>query len=221
MAEVGVMITAAGVVTTLDLNYVPEAIQIGTIDTDLPLDSYSVTINGVVTQFITGNALILAVSKYLRESLLGADIKIGMVIPIGDGKNEAEGVTFQMKLENDGATTPKIYAHSSSYTEGGTIRTSQNTIQDTSNQAYENFTALFFSSTNLSNAMITFDDGLSERYEAVEIAALFNVDNQSDADGKLGATNCIDNSEGNIESVVLYTSGGTLSVVRYDAVIAE
>lgn len=201
-------------------------IQIGTIDTDIPLQGLSITVGGRERVNIQNAALCLAYCKWTRSGLLGADVKIANAIPVTRSGRGMGNVSLEARLTNNGVTTPAVYGHSRGrYREGlDQINiASTTTIQASSNQLFVDFDMLAFIATNLNNIEVEFDDGWNDRFQPDEIAELFNQFNDSDADGKLGTCFIIDNLSMRalgygIRSVRVYTdSGGTLTVLRVAA----
>lgn len=211
----GPMVTGAGVVTTIDFeNGFPQFLLVGTVDTDLPVTKFEVTIAGQSFQNITGQSLIQAFSKYMMESLLGADVKVGQTLMLSNGfLGNQNG---QVKLTNAGVTTPNIYYHS--VTRGNeAFGSGMVPIQDLGSKRFTGFLALFFDPTNFDYANVTFKFGnvtWTDKFTAVELAALFARDNNADADGKLAGITVIDNRSGAIVGVELYANGGALNVLQ-------
>jgi hypothetical protein len=225
MSQISTLVTGAGVVTTVNLEYTPEYLLIGTPTTDLPLSAISWMVSGRERVNIQTQALLQAVSKYKNEGILGAGVKVGQMFKVADGRLEK---SFQARLTNAGATTPAIYAFSTRKGDGLVIECAQQTIQATSNQTFQNPLALFFDPTNLDTVDINWAEPneqkeireFSDRLALPEVESFFLIDNQADANGLLIAMACIDNQaiidpgQKSIESVTVYTTaGGTLSIV--------
>ena len=216
MSRIGILTGVAGSAgaTLITKNFVPAYVVIGLIDTDLVITEYSVTIGGVVRQQVTTQVTVQAIAKYLMECLLGADVKIGMVLKLADGFIPDQ--TLELRLIQTGVTTPIVYGFSDSKGQGFPVLCGQSTILASSNQDYDNFTALFFPPANFDYAQIVFTDGHSDKLVAAELAALFTFQNQADADGYLAGQICIDNKEKSIGSVTLFTTGGgTMQVSNF------
>lgn len=211
----GPMVTGAGVVTTIDFeNGFPQFLLVDAVDADLPVTKFEVTIAGQSFQNITGQTLIQAFSKYMMESLLGADVKIGQTLMLTNGfLGNQNG---QVKLTNAGVTTPNVYYHS--ITRGNeAFGSGMVPIQDLGSKRFAKFIALFFDDTNFDYANVTFKFGnvrWTDKFTAAELPALFARDNQADADGKLAGITVIDNKSGAIEAVELYANGGALNVLQ-------
>jgi hypothetical protein len=205
-----------GATTIITRPYCPEMIVIGSVDTDVPLSRITVTVGGQVTQEVSGQAAIQAMAKYLMECLLGADVKIGMMLKVADGFLPGQNV--EIKLTQSGTSTATVYGFSDNKGAGLLATAAQETIQASSNIELSGFTALFIPTTNFQDAQVTFADGHSERLQKEELAALFALENQSDADGLLAGMICVDNKP-NYEGVqpiqaisVFSSSGGTLQL---------
>jgi len=191
------------------LNDTPANLQIGTVDTDLPLSSLSVSVRGKQTINITAQARIQAFGKWLTGGLLGADVKKGMIIRISD--SFIAGVQTIIRTVNAGATTPQVYINSPAKTaDVNTARlvyTGEQNINPSSSLLFQGFSALFFDSTNLDTAEIEFSNGFVDRFTAAELDGLnASAMATTDADGKLAGLTTIDNSGQQIASVRLYTT---------------
>lgn len=207
---VDTLVTGAGIDTVINLPYVPEFILVGETDTDLPLTKVSISVGGSDYQNINGQSLIQADSKIDMEGLLGADVKIAQVIAVADGLIPFQ--TCQVRLTNAGATTPNIYAFSTSmgsrvFSKGTT------TIQDNSSDVFDGFQALIFDPTNLDYVQVTWEDGTNQKMTEAELKAVFAVLNQSDANGELAGLLVLNNALNIFQSVEIYTSGGALTVL--------
>lgn len=209
-------LTASGD-TIINLPFVPQYLLIGTVDTPLTITKLSVSIEGNEQTNISGLALIKAFSQWMMEGMLGADVKVGQIIKIADGK--ILGKDCQIQVTNGSATTPTYYAFGDRNGSTG-IKAGMSTIQASSNKLYNAFGALMFASTNIEYAQITWNNGYTDKLTIPEMRALFVMNNVSDADGELSAITVIDNlnstddARGQIASVDLYNgSGGTTTVV--------
>lgn len=210
--QIGTMTTGAGVVTTIKLdNGIPQVILVGTTDTDLPLQAISLSISGASYIDVTTQALIQAMSKYMNESLLGADVKVAQALLLANGF--IAGKNGVLKLTNAGVTTPAVYA--ASYSRGNEpVSAGQAVVNDNSYQMFSGFEAIIFDPTNLSRADIVFADGHKDSFSAPELAALFARSNQADADGYLAGMCVIDNQYGNIAEASVFASGGDITVLQ-------
>jgi len=208
--EIGTL--AASAVTTINRETTPSLVLIGAIDENVVLDGLVVTIGGEVTISIQGQTHIQAFAKYMTEGLLGADVKVGMILKLASGELPNERV--QLRMSNAGATTPTVYGYSISGRNAQAYRVAQQTIQAIDSVRYgAGFQALIIEQTNLDYAQMEFIDGHTDKFSVVELASLFALDNQCDADGLLAGRLMIDNQRKLIKSVTLYTtSGGTMTV---------
>lgn len=214
---VGVMTTGAGVITPIDLPYVPSFILVGTTDTDLPVQGITTSVRGVTIQEISDQTVIQAFSKLFMNGLLGADVKIAQIWKVSGGEVALQdGQKFRINLENAGATTPNVYAYSPKDQESGTdelIRIGQDSINARGNATIQNVTSLAFEDTNFSKAELVYSDGHVESdLSLVELASMLAQDQTTDADGKLIGVNVINLRSNGITQVKLYAgTGGALS----------
>jgi len=209
----GALTTGIGVETIINIPFVPEYVQIGTIDTDLPITKFEVTIGGTVIISISGQALIQAFAKYLLKPILGTDVKIPMILKVGDGF--IPNTNCQITLTNAGATTPDIYCNSSN--KGRRFfRVAPLSINASSSMMVEGFNALIFPSTNIDYVNLEFTDGHIEKFSLPELAGYAVQVMPTDADGLLAAQYVIDNSlDPYIARCVIYTtSGGSATILK-------
>ncbi len=209
---VGVMTTGAGVVTPIDLPFVPSIILVGTVDVDLPVQGITTSIGGKNTQEITDQTVIQALSKLFMQGLLGADVKVAQIWKVANGQIDLkDGQKFRINLENAGATTPNVYAYSEQFGNRA-IAVGQDSINARGNAIIQGVTALLFEDSNFSKADITYNDGHVESdLSLVELASILAQDEVCDADGKLAGVNVINFASNGISSVKLYAgSGGDL-----------
>lgn len=240
MAQIGTLTTGATVQTIFNLDDVPEYVLVGDTVTDLPLTGFAVSIKGNQTMNIIGQPILQAYSKWKMEGALGASVKVAQLLRVTDGGTKAK---CQLVLTNAGATTPGVFAFSKREASGVSmgmnftglaIKAGMQGLNATSQMTFNNFLALFFVSTNLDSAQIQWYNRANKRYwmnklTAVELAAMFAIDNEADASGLLAAQICIDNSrillsDQNIDDpnviseLTLYTTaGGTMSVLNVSA----
>jgi hypothetical protein len=212
--EITTMITGVNVKTIIDRPSTFENILIDAVDTNLPLNALNVTVGGQAQIQIEGTNSIMAFAKYLMSSILGADVKVGLLIKAAN--NFIGNQAVQVVLTNSGATTPKVYAFSTGKTVAVPVKAGQRTLQASDSLRFTDFTGLFFDPANFNYAIIQFADGFEDQLSAKELAALFGMSgNSSDADGLLATQVAIDNKRGNIRSATLYTtSGGSMVVTQ-------
>lgn len=220
MSQIGTLVTGAGVVTTLNLQFVPQFILVGTLDTDLPLSAVSWNVAGDELVNIATATHVVAFSKLAQNGLLGADVKVSQVLQVADGYYGNQ--QFQVRFTNAGATTPAIYGFSQRKGAGELVRASQNVILDGANQRYSGFVALQFLPTNVTRADIEFFDiesneVFSDSLTPAELADLFAMDNITDANGLTATLVTVSNYNAEftgivIKSITIYASGANVTV---------
>ncbi len=207
MSQISTLVTGAGVVTgILGQDSCPAYIVIGDVDTANPIQALLVEIEGRTWINIQTQALITAFMKWMQESANGP---VGSVLKLATGR--VEGNT-NIRLTNAGATTPIIYGFSDAEN-GVPFEASAVTINPTSNQVFERFSALMIATpANVTNCEIEWTNGRKDTLSIVEVDALLNFKNATDADGKLGTITVIDNTDQSIKAVRVNTNataGGT------------
>lgn len=205
------IVTGDGVDTTLEEKGMPQTLQVGTVDTDNIIKKLAVAVGGTPTIQINGITHVTAFTKFSRNALLGADVKIAQGIPIATGFVSTQN--YQATLTNSGVTTPNLYANSTNKM-GYPILAGQQNVDANSNDEFLgiNFTGLWFDATNLDYVQIVFQDGHSDKFTAAELAGLFAAENPADADGLLGGMTVISNIFGQIEKVTIYAASSDLLV---------
>lgn len=201
--QIGTLNAGAGVATVLaGRAQCDQYLVIGGVGTANPLEGLTVTINGTPFIDINSAALITAFGKWQGESNNGP---IGFCIKTGTG-SIARNTTY--RLQNAGATTPNIFAFSEAGN-GVPFEATTITINPSSKQEFNKFSALFLETpANITSAEILFMDGSKDTLTPTELAAWFNVYNQTDANGLLGTVTVIDNTEARIKSLTLTTNNG-------------
>lgn len=203
MSQISTLLTGSGIQTVIaGQSQCEQYLLIGDVDTANPIQGIQVEVDGVT--FININAaqtLITAFAKWQSESV-GASI--GGLIKLATGvirKNTT------IRLTNAGATTPAIFAFSEA-DNGVPIMASTKTINPTSYDDFERFSAIFLQTpANVASLEIVFSDGRKSTMSVVEADALFNLYNQTEADGRLGGVAVIDNTNQSIQTVRVNTNG--------------
>ncbi len=217
MSQIGTLAAAAA--TLFNLDFLPERLLIGTIDTSGVATNLNVSSSGRTLFSVTAAARINALSKFDMGVFLGTAALAPNWLRLAPTRvNKATTIN----ITNGGATTPAVYA--SSKAKGNVARTAvEQTINASANQTFTEFEALFFDPTNVLRAMITFADDFTDEYSVAEIDALFASNSVADADGRLGGLSCIKSDQpGNndVKQVVLFTSGGgNVTVLRTSYVV--
>jgi len=218
MSFVKKLLTGAGNVTKLDFpDKTPQFILVEAVDVDLPLTGYKVSVGGESTIAIASSQTHLqALSKFLMEPLLGANIRIGQIIVLADGAIKGKGC--EVDLTNAGATTPDLHAFSMG--SGGVPAVVETkTIQDGNDADFSDFDVLIFDPANLENIQINFfgingqKDWSEPNLTQVEIDCMFAMEHPADVNGQLAGLSIIDNSDEKIDSVNISAIGGTIKVL--------
>ena len=205
------LITGIGVVTTIDLEHVPQFLFIGAPDADLPISKFELTVSGQSFQNISIQALIQAFSKYMMEGLLGADVKVSQVLKLADGF--IPGKNVQIRITNAGATTPDI--HTFSAVKGAfPIAAGQINVKQNDSETFSGFETVIFDPANLDYVDVTFSDGHKDKLQGVELDVLFSLNHQADADGRLIGMTVIDNQMDQITQVEIFATGGDITVLQ-------
>ena len=130
-----------------------------------------------------------------------------MALELADGQINAPTL---IRLTNEGANTNAVYGVSSQV---GTApyRYSQFTVNATSNQTFESFDSVLINSspTNIDSIEIQWIDGFKDRYDPLELPALFRslyaaANNSQFSEGTDIAW--INNEDGNIANCTIYTN---------------
>jgi len=200
----------------------PANILIGTVDTDVPLSAFSVSIRGLQTINITAQARIQAFAKWLMAGVLGADVKKGMLLKLAD--EAVTGQSCQIRTTNATATTPGVFEFSDGKNGNSpkVVAAGEETIQASSVQRFDgnNFDLLAFDPSNVTDVQFEFISAngsvFSQLMTAVEIDAMLVAQGvTTDADGRLAGLTAIDNTDNRIVSATFNNGGaGTTTVLK-------
>ena len=219
MSQIGTMTTGAGVVTTINLQYVPEYIVVGNSFTNADLQGVSWNVSGQELVNINGANPVYALAKFKNNGDLTNNV-VNNTFATGFGYLPNQ--QFQLRLENAGVATPAVYAFSRKMGNGRVITASQQVVLDGANQRYQNFLGLQFLQTNVSRIDINFMNvatrqPFSESLAPAELNSLFGLDNISEA-GLLSGLAVIDNANlilkkgVYVENCNIYASGANVTV---------
>lgn len=183
--KIGTLTTGVGVVTTIDLQYIPE--EIGFVAaTQLAGFKAEVLGEGVICDLdATG------LTAAGNHRLVGKPTN-GYVISLADGI--IKGKSLRLTFTNSAAQTPDIFAWGDN---NGSIyvRTNKATVLLNNNTLFEKFGALYLPSLAAGDkATITYEDGLTQIWERDDIA--LKSGNFQNTTGYV-----IDNLEGSIKTV--------------------
>jgi hypothetical protein len=217
MSAIGVL--AASVATLFNLDYLPERLLIGDIDTVLVPSSLSVVCSGRQLMSVTNAARISALGKFDQgafSATVGLTPNWLRLAPTRVNK------ACTINITNSGVATPTVYA--SSTAKGNIARTAvEQTINASANQTFTEFEALFFLPTNLLRVNLTFADGFNDDYSPAEVDALFASASVADDDGRLEGLSVIRSDRpGNndiVQAVIYTTSGGNMTVLKTSYVV--
>lgn len=219
MSQIGTLTTGAGVVTTINLQYVPEYIICGSSSANTVLSGISWNISGNEQVNVSGAVSVNALAKFKNRGTL-TNQTVNTIFSTGFGY--LPNKQFQVRLTNAGATTPAIYAFSRQFGNNRVLTASQQVVIDGANQSFSNFLGLQFLPTNVSRVDLTFRNprtgaAFTDSFLPAEINALFGLDNISE-DGVLSTLAVLDNSNilskmgVFIERATLYASGANVTV---------
>lgn len=199
MSQLTTLITGAGIATVVaGQSQCEQNIIIGTIATAFPLQGIAVEIDGVPFLNINNQpALLTAYSKWMNQvNATGAIIGVALKITTGRIK---KSTTY--RFFNNGATTPNIYAFSTN-DNGVPFQIATKTVNLSSYEDFQNFSAIFYAPTNVSNLEFTFQNGYRATLSTIEADALFGIRFPNEA-GELGGISCIDNRNQSIANIRL------------------
>jgi hypothetical protein len=198
--KIGTMITGVGVVTTINLNYLPEKLAY-VAATQLSGLKVEVLGEGVICD-LDGTGL----TAVGRLGLKGYPTN-GYVIPLADGKIFGKNVTIT--LTNSAAQTPSIFAYGDN--KGlGYIKSTRSKVFANTNAEFSRFAALCMPSLAASDRVtVQFEDGLTEILEREDLE--FRVGEVQNATGYY-----LLNFDGVVENAqVLGASDQSVYVVKF------
>jgi hypothetical protein len=223
MALIGSFAASSSGVFNLD--FLPENILInGTDGSNQSLSNLSVVTSGVQLMSITAIARVNALAKFDSGACLDFPAastepsRVASYIRLATGRiNKATTITGTNSI----ADVRPLYAASTNISNVAR-RAVEQSINPSANATFDNFEALFFDSTNVLRAQITFDNGFTDEYAVQELQALYAKYHISEVNGNIGGLQCIDSDSGagKIVQVVLYNgSGGSTVVLKTDYVL--
>jgi hypothetical protein len=214
MSQIGTLAAAPAITVIAGQAEFDQYLLIGDVGTPLPLLSLTVEIDG--ESFININNLpdiLTAIAEWQQETIGGATP--GFLLKLATG-NVKKNTTI--RLANSGATTPPIKAWSEAGNGNGVpLEMGSKTINATSYETFDKFSALFVEHVNVANFEIVFSDGTRSTMTLEEVAAMYNMKFQTEANGFLGTSNvvAIDNTDSSIVQVKINTaSSGTVATVK-------
>lgn len=209
MAQVGTLITGAGIPTILAGNsQCEQMLVLGSVSTANPLQGLQVEIDGV--PFININNQPALLSAYAKWQAQFVSTLVGVVFPIATGRIP-KNTTY--RLINNGATTPAIYATSTSE-DGVPFLVGTKQINASSFEDFDSFSALFIGTpANVSSAEVVFRNGCKSTMTFQELDAMFSLQNSAEANGQLLAVTVIDNRDQKIRSVRINCSAANTILV--------
>lgn len=209
MAQIGTLLTGAGVTTVLaGLSQTDSYLLLGDVDTAMPLQGLQVEIDGVPFINIANNAaLIQAMSKWMMKTINATGV-VGILLKLSTGRITRNTT---LRLTNAGATTPTIFA-TSDRDNGVPFQVATKQINPSSYEDFSQFSALLITApANIASLEMVFrtldpQTGKVIGYTKSTISfqeadAMFSMDNDSEANGELAGVTVLDNRGGTIESV--------------------
>jgi uncharacterized protein YerC len=215
MAEIGAFPASSSAVFNLD--FLPEKILVGnTAAANQALSNLSVVCSGQQLMSITDVNRITALSKFdsgavLSDPSLLIASTTAQYLRLATGRiNKATTITGTNSL----AASTAIFAASTNISNVAR-RAVEQSINPSANATFTDFEALFFDSTNVLRAQITFANGYTDEYTVNELRALYANYHVCDIAGTLETLTVIDadSGAGLIAQVVLYAGAGAAVVV--------
>lgn len=208
-SNLGPLITGAGVATTFPGQaQMDEYVVIGDVDTAPPLQGIQVEVDGTPFINIVNNAALVGAFQKWQQEMTGATV--GLQFKVGTG-SIARNTTY--RFINNGATTPMVKVYSDSKN-GVPIVATTKQVNINSYEDFTKFSALFLSlPASVSTVEIVFADGHKATMTIEEVDALFSLNNNSEADGRLNAVSVINNTDQSIQTVRVFAGGTAVTVL--------
>lgn len=220
MALIG-SVAASPATEVFNLDFLPERLLIGaTGNTNQALSNLSVVTSGIQLMSVTSEPRITALSKFDQGGILAdtaADDNVASWIRLATGRINKQTT---INVTNGAASARNVYAASTGLNSVAR-RAVEQSINASANATFDMFEALFFVTTNVLRAQITFANGFTDEYSVDEINALYASYHVTDDNGQLAGLSCIDanSGAGQISQVVLFNgSGGSTVVLKTDYV---
>jgi len=213
MSQIGTLLAAPAVTIIQGQAACDQYLILGSVGSVLPIDSFTVEIDGKPFLLIQNQALINAFAKWQMEvDAIGTTISTMLKISTGQIR---KNTTY--RFSNVGATTPAIFAFSEA-PNGVPLEVASMQINPNSNETFEAFSALFLTPpSNITNMQIEFASGHTDTLTFQEAAGLFALrysdDNNGLLEGSIGPVLCIDNTDQSIVSVRVNTGAAAVDVL--------
>lgn len=197
--------------------YTPSLLLLGTVDRDNPVSSIVVEVDGKTVQNVQSKSAIQVQSKIGMKGILGADVKVGQVLKIADGRIDHPGKDCVITLTNSTASPVEVRSFSEGYG-GNWVQFNQGTITSREKKTFFGIEYMTFDDTNFDQADITFIDGHSEsKVSLEELGVMLVMTQATDTDGELAGFNVVNLIGSNIQEITLYAgSGGNLTWFTID-----
>ena len=215
MALIGQFPAGPGGNAVFNLDFLPEYFLISRTSNDnQSLTNFSVVTSGVQLMSVTDVIRLTALSKFDSGAVLRDNPGNSMTaqyLKLAAGRiNKATTITGT----NGNILVRDAFAASSNI--GNVARRAvEQSINPSANATFNNFEGLFFDSTNILRAQITYENGFTDEYTPPELFALYAKYHITDADGSLEGLCCIDSDSGAglISQVTLFAGAGAAVVV--------
>lgn len=215
MALIGQFPIGPGGSAVFNLDFLPEYFLIASTSLlTQSLTNFSVVTSGVQLMSVTDVTRLTALSKFDSGAILTDNPGNNMTaqyLKLATGRiNKATTITGT----NGDVVARNAFAASTNISNVAR-RAVEQSINPSANATFNNFEALFFDSTNILRAQITFSNGFTDEYTPRELFALYAKYHIADLDGSLEGLCCIDadSGAGLISQVVLFAGAGAAVVV--------
>ncbi len=197
---------------TISRSYVPALIAFNDGDA---FDKIQVTIAGKSQIYIQDAHHVTAFVELMQRLSKSKSAEDNVLVSISDGFVGNE--TFELVLNNNEAVAKNVWAFSTSKGQGFYTKAGQSTLQanDSLFFAGSDFDFILLNEANFDYAQIQFSDGHEDKLSLQEIKNLLAMKANTSTGEFAGNILGIDNTDGSIESLTLYTdSGGTCLVTQ-------
>ena len=215
MSQIGSLASSAA--ATFDLSYLPQFLQIGTVENTDSLSSLAISARGRNLITLANAAQIDCLMKLESDAILdGSNSALGKRLLLSDGRINGQSV---VNITNGSATTTAVYENSFNQSRKNNARQIAVTpVVASGNNAFINFDVIYFLPANVDRLELTYESGWTEPVSAVEAAGIYSSNFDAESDGYVEGFCVVAGYRGKDGSKVksckvFATSGGNVDVV--------
>ena len=209
MSQIGV--TAAGAASTFDLSYLPQFLQIGTVQNASTFSQFTVIARGQTLIQLSSvgdfQTLLLLEGVGLFDP---ANPSLPQQLLLASGRIEGQST---ITLNQVSLNADNVYQHSTGLsTDSLARRVAVTPVISSGNNTFTDFDVIYFLPTNVDRVQVTYDNGFTEDLAVDEVNAYYAANNPANALGQVNGYCVIDGyraQEGfRVNQATIFANGG-------------